>query len=78
MRNFKHFDGPQVLRSRQLCWIWELKFWRAEIETRPWRFMAAFEEPAQSEGSAGEATISHAEGVGIGFWEGNMEEGYGG
>lgn len=28
--------------------------------------MAAFEEPAQNEGSAGEAKISHAEGAGIG------------
>lgn len=41
--------------------------------------MAAFEEPAQSEGSAGEATMSHAEGVRIGIWDqGNMEEEYGG
>ena len=28
--------------------------------------MAAFEEPAQNEGSAGEATMSHVEGAGIG------------
>ena len=34
MKIFEPFDGPQVLRSRQLCWELEVKSWRAEIEAR--------------------------------------------